>query len=44
MLIDEQKQLELHQCRPGHSEEMSDIHISFWTSLQMKEAEKFVPV
>jgi len=23
MLIDEQKQLELHQCVPGHSEEMS---------------------
>jgi len=28
MLIDEQKQLELHQCIPGHSEEISDIHTS----------------
>jgi len=35
MLIDEQKQLELHQCTPGQSEEMSDIHISFQRSLQV---------
>jgi len=35
MLTDEQKQLELHHCIPGHSEEMSDIHTSFQRSLQM---------
>ena len=35
MLIDEQKQLELQQCIPGHSEEVSDIHTSFQRSLQI---------
>jgi len=35
MLLDEQKQLELHQCVPGQSEEISDIHTSFQRSLQM---------
>jgi len=35
MLIDEQKQLELHKCIPGHSEEMPDIHTSLQRSLQM---------
>jgi len=35
MQIDEQIQLELHQCVPGHSEEISDIHSSFQRSLQM---------
>jgi len=35
VLLDEQKQLELHQCVPGQSEDMSDIHISFKRSLQM---------
>jgi hypothetical protein len=29
MLIDEQKQLELHQCVLEHIEEMSDIHLHF---------------
>ena len=35
MLIDEQKQLELHQYIPEHSEEMSDVHTFFQMSLQM---------
>jgi len=35
VLIGERKQLELHQCLPGHSEEMSDIHSSFQKSLRM---------
>jgi len=35
MLIDEQKQLDLHQCVPEHSEDLSDIHTSFQMSLQM---------
>jgi len=35
MLIDEQKQLELHQCLPEHSKEISDIHTSIQRSLQM---------
>ena len=35
LLIDEQKQLELHQCLPGHSEVISDFHTSFRRSLQM---------
>jgi len=35
MLIYEQKQLELHQCIPGHSEEMSDFHTSLQRQLQM---------
>ena len=35
MLIYEQKQLELHECVPGHSEEMSDIRISFQRMLRM---------
>jgi len=35
MLIGEHKQLELHQCVPGHPEEMSDIHNSCQKSLQM---------
>ena len=35
MLIDEWKKLELHQCVPEHSEEISDIHTSFQRSLQM---------
>ena len=34
MLMYEQKQLELHQCVPGHSEEMLDIHTSLQSSLQ----------
>jgi len=35
MLLDEQKQLDLHQCVTGHSEELADIHTSFQMSLQM---------
>jgi len=35
MLIDEQKQLELHQWIPVHSEEMPDIHTSLQRALQM---------
>jgi hypothetical protein len=35
MLIEEQKELELHQCIPGHSEEISDIHTSLQRALQM---------
>jgi len=35
MLIEEQKQLELHQCIPGHSKAMSDFHTSIQRSLQM---------
>jgi hypothetical protein len=35
MVTDDQKQLELHQCIPGHSEEMSDIHTSLQRPLQV---------
>ena len=35
MLIDEQTQLELQQRIPGHTEEISDIHISLQRSLRM---------
>ena len=42
VLTGEQKQLELHQCLPGHSEEMSDIHTSFQKSLQMTDVYVYV--
>jgi len=35
VVTDDQKQLNLHQCILGHSEEMSDIHTSFQRPLQV---------